>query len=147
MRASLFSASLAVVMTVFLALPAAAQTTTTDQQHSPVYSGIANMLGGSDNSGAAPAQPAQKAEEKRPQTREEYRAARAARKEAEKLKGPPLPKDVFYDETTGQYKKVISGKSGGKYITSTTCYEVTLQTESTRVMRPVACIMPPKVKD
>lgn len=144
MRASLFSASLAVVMTVFLALPAAAQTTTTDQPHSPVYSGIANMLGGSDNSGAAPAQ---KAEEKRPQTREEYRAARAARKEAEKLQGPPLPKDVFYDETTGQYKKVISGKSGGKYYTATTCYEVTLQTETSRVMRPVACIMPAKAKD
>ncbi len=144
MRAPLFSASLAVVMTVFLALPAAAQTTTTDQQHSPVYSGIANMLGGGDGSGAAPAQ---KAEEKRPQTREEYRAARAARKEAEKRQGPPLPKDVFYDETTGQYKKVISGKSGGKYITSTTCYEATLQTETSRVMRPVACIMPPKAKD
>jgi len=121
----------AVMIAVLAAMPAAAQTTTQQQQPgSPVYSGIANIF----SEDPAP----------RPQTREEYRAAREARKEAEKQQGLPLPKDVFFDEQTGQWKKVVSGKSGGKYVTATTCYEITHQTESTRVFRPVACILPPK---
>jgi hypothetical protein len=107
-----------------------AQTAQQQQPGSPVYSGIANIF----SKEATP----------RPQTREEYRAAREARKEAEKQQGLPMPKDVFFDEETGQWKKVVSGKSGGKYITSTTCYEITHQTETARVMRPVACILPPK---
>lgn len=144
MRACMFSAAFAAVMTVFLALPAAAQNTSTDQQHSPVFSGIANMVGGTSGSSAKAAAP-EAEKEKRPRTREEYRAAREARKEAERLGlDKPLPEDMFFDQSTGQYKKVIQGKSGGSYITSTTCYEIAHQGGGTRVFRPVACIMPAK---
>ncbi|MFN7114819.1 MAG: hypothetical protein ACK4PK_10735 [Alphaproteobacteria bacterium] len=118
------------IAVLLAAAPAAAQTTQQQQPGSPVFSGVANMFS--------------KETEPRPQTREEYRAAREARKEAEKQRGLPMPENVFFDESTGQWKKVVSGRSGGKYITATTCYEITHQTESSRVMRPVACIMPPR---
>lgn len=112
------------------ATPAAAQHTLEQQPTSPVYSGVSNMFS--------------KETKERPQTREEYRAAREARKAAENQSGPPLPKDVFYDQDTQQWKRIASGRSGGKYVTATTCYDITLQTETTRVMRPVACKLPVK---
>lgn len=118
-RARMFFPALAVMLA--LALPAAAQTTTQrEPSPSPVLSGIANMLSGDS---ATPAQGAA---------------------ETEKKNTMPLPKDMFFDESTGQYKRVVRGKSGGKYITATTCYEISLESETTRVMRPVACIMPPR---
>lgn len=120
----------ALLIAVLLAAAPAKAQTQQQQPGSPVYSGVSNMFS--------------KEEKPRPQTREEYRAAREARKEAEKQKGLPMPEDVFFDEQTGQWKRVVSGKSGGKYITATTCYEITHQTESTRVMRPVGCVTPPK---
>lgn len=129
------------------AAPAKAETYQSESQKpSPVYSGIANALSGNASS-AKPAEDKQ-AEPDRPKTRAEYRAERAARKAAEESGDDiPLPKDVFFDKSTGQWKKVIRYKSGGNYTIATTCYEITHQNNNSRVFRPVGCIMNRQLKD
>lgn len=135
--------AIAFVAGLGLAAPVMAQTTETDgQRHSPVYSGIANVLSG--NNGAAPAATEDKQAPvvpARPRTREEYRAQREARKAAEEAgTDMPLPKDMFFDKETGQWKRVVRAHSGGKYTVATTCYEITHQSSGSRVFRPVNCL-------
>lgn len=116
------------------------------QKPSPVYSGIANALSG--NASSAKAAEDKKAEPERKKTRAEYRAEREARKAAEESGDDiPLPKDVFFDKETGQWKKVVRYKSGGNYTIATTCYEVTHQSSNSRVFRPVGCIMNRSLRD
>lgn len=125
-----------------LATPALAQTTQTSdgQQHSPVYSGIANALSGNSSTPAATEDKQAPVVPARPRTREEYRAQREARKAAEEAgTDMPLPKDMFFDKETGQWKRVVRAKSGGKYTVATTCYEITHQSSGSRVFRPVNC--------
>ncbi len=129
------------------AVPASAETYQSEtQKPSPVYSGIANALSG--NTSSAKATDDKKAEPERKKTRAEYRAEREARKAAEETGDDiPLPKDVFFDKETGQWKKVVRYKSGGNYTIATTCYEVTHQSSNSRVFRPVGCIMNKSLRD
>ncbi len=130
---------------------ATAQSTyeTQTQKPSPVYSGIANALGGGSSAPAAvPEDKKAPVTNARPKTREEYRAQREARKAAEESGNDmPLPEDMFFDKSTGQWKRVVRYKSGGNYTVATTCYEITHQGGGSRVFRPVGCIMNKELKD
>lgn len=128
-----------------LASAAFAETDAVQQPHSPVYSGIANMFSGTASEKATDAEGEQTT--KRPTTREEYRAAREARKAAEEENNMPLPEDMVFNKTTGQWQRVVRYKSGGKYMVSTTCYEISHESKNSRVFRPVGCITQLKTDD